>query len=121
MAIRFVDKLVKAARLEPVKKEITLDSGEVVCMWVAPLTAAERDRAKKNARSDDPNAFALQLLISKAKDENNSPLFSAGDLATLRNEVRDADLQSLMLCVLGGSEEDDEALDMKSSISGDEG
>lgn len=114
MPVRFVDKLVKAARLEPVKKEITLDSGEVVCMWVAPLTAAERDRAKKSARSDDPGAFALQLLVSKAKDENDAPLFTAGDLATLRNEVRDADLQKLMLAVLG-VDEDEEATDMKSS------
>ena len=114
MPVRFVDKLVKAARLEPVKKEITLEGGEIVCMWVTPLTAAERDRAKKNARSDDPGAFALQLLVSKAKDENNSPLFSAGDLATLRNEVRDADLQKLMLAVLG-VDEDEEATDMKSA------
>ena len=115
MPVRFVDKLVKAARLEPVKKEITLESGEVVCMWISPLTAAERDRAKKNARSDDPNAFALQLLISKAKDENNSPLFSAGDLATLRNEVRDADLQKLMLAVLGADDDEEEPTDMKST------
>ena len=60
MAGRFIDKLVKAARLDPVKKEITLDNGEEVVMYVTPLTAAERERAKKDARSDDPGAFALQ-------------------------------------------------------------
>ena len=119
MAGRFIDKLKKAARLDPIKKEITLEGGETVVMWVTPLTAAERERAKKDARSDDPNAFALQLLIRKAKDDKGTPLFSPGDVADLKNAVRDADLQSLMLAVLGG-EEGDEDLDMKSSDDGAE-
>ena len=112
---RFIDRLRKAARLEPVKKEIVLASGDEVVMYVTPLTAAERDRARKNARSDDANAFALQLLINKAKDENGSPLFAPGDVAALRNEVRDSDLQSLMLAVLGGDEDEEEDSDMKST------
>jgi hypothetical protein len=118
-ATRFIDKLRKAARLDPVKKEILLDSGEEVVMYVTPLTAAERERAKKDARSDDPNAFALQLLVRKAKDGNGRPLFSPGDAAILKNEVRDSDLQKLMLAVLGADEEDEE-LDMKSSDDGAE-
>ena len=118
MAGRFIDKLKSAARLEPVKKEITLDSGEEVVMYVTPLTAAERERAKKDARSDDPGAFALQLLIRKARNGNNQPLFAPGDTAILKNEVRDSDLQKLMLAVLGADEEDD--LDMKSSSKGAE-
>ena len=119
MAGRFIDKLTKAARLEPVKKEIVLDSGEEVVMWVTPLTAAERERAKKDARSDDPGAFALQLLIRKAKNGNGQPLFAPGDAAVLKNEVRDSDLQKLMLAVLGADEEE-EAFDMKSSSEGTE-
>ena len=119
MAGRFIDKLKKAARLDPVKKEITLEGGDVVVMWVTPLTAAERERAKKDARSDDPNAFALQLLVRKAKDEKGVPLFNQGEIADLKNAVRDSDLQSLMLAVLGG-EEDEEALDMKSTDDGAE-
>ena len=118
-ATRFIDKLRKAARLDPVKKEILLDSGEEVVMYVTPLTAAERERAKKDARSDDPTAFALQLLVRKAKDANGRPLFSPGDAAILKNEVRDSDLQKLMLAVLGADEEDEE-LDMKSSEDGAE-
>ena len=112
-ATRFIDKLKKAARLEPSKKEVMLDNGEEVVMYVTPLTAAERERAKKDARSEDPGAFALQLLIRKAKDENGTPLFAPGDAAVLKNEVRDSDLQKLMLAVLGADEEDE--LDMKSS------
>lgn len=115
MAVRFIDKLVKAARLEPKKKEIELDSGEVVVLWVSPMTAAERDRAKKDARSEDPNAFALQLLIQKAMDEDGRRLFGTGDAATLRNEVRDNDLQKLMMAVLTDEDEEGEELDMKSS------
>ena len=120
MAGRFIDKLKKAARLDPVKKEIKLESNDVVVMWVTPLTASERERAKKDARSDDPNAFALQLLVRKAKDEKGTPLFTQGDIADLKHAIRDADLQSLMLAVLGGEEEDEEALDMKSSDDGAE-
>ena len=119
MAGRFIDKLKKAARLEPVKKEIILDSGEEVVMYVTPLTAAERERAKKDARSEDPGAFALQLLIKKAKDSGGRPLFTPGDAAVLKNEVRDSDLQKLMLAVLGG-DEDEEVLDMKSTDDGAE-
>ena len=111
---RFIDKLVKAANLEPVKKEVTLESGEIVCFWVTPLTAAERERAKKDARSEDAAAFALQLLVRKAKDENGTPLFHQGDIATLKNQVRDGDLQALMLAVIT-SDEEAEPLDMKSA------
>lgn len=116
-ATRFIDKLKKAARLEPSKKTIQLDSGDEVVMYVSPLTAAERERAKKDARSEDAGAFALQLLIKKAKDGNGSPLFTPGDAAVLKNEVRDSDLQKLMLAVLG-VEEDEEEMDMKSSSEG---
>ena len=118
MAGRFIDKLKSAARLEPVKKEIILDNGDEVVMYVTPLTAAERERAKKDARSEDPGAFALQLLIKKAKDSGGRPLFTPGDAAVLKNEVRDSDLQKLMLAVLGADE--DESLDMKSSQQGAE-
>ena len=116
MAGRFIDKLVKAARLDPVKKEVKLSDGTEVVMWVAPMTAAERDRAKKDARSDDPNAFAMQLLLSKAKDSNGTKLFSPADAATLRNQVRDEDLQALMMAVIvDNPAEEEEELDMKSS------
>ena len=117
-ATRFIDKLKKGARLEPTKKEITLDSGDEVVMYVSPLTAAERERAKKDARSEDPGAFALQLLIQKARDSNGRPLFTPGDVAILKNEVRDSDLQKLMLCVLGADDSEEEPLDMKSSSEG---
>ena len=93
MAGRFIDKLRNSARLDPVKKEVILDDGETAVMYVTPLTAAQRERAKKDARSDDPGAFALQLLI-KSNGQQRPPLFNPGDVAILKNEVRDSDLQN---------------------------
>ena len=108
---RAIDRLRKAANLEPTKKQVELSDGTTFEMWVAPLTMAERERAQKNAKSDDANAFALQLLIQKACDENGTKLFSAGEIDVLKNEVKDKDLQSLMLAILT---DDSEPIDPKS-------
>ena len=100
-----LDRLRKAANLEPTKKEVELSDGSVFEMYVSPLTMAERERAQKQAKSDDANAFALQLLIAKAQDENGRKLFSAGEIDVLKNEVKDSDLQTLMLAVINSEEE----------------
>ena len=100
-----LDRLRKAANLEPSKKEVELSDGSVFEMYVSPLTMAERERAQKQAKSDDANAFALQLLIAKAQDENGRKLFSAGEIDVLKNEVKDSDLQTLMLAVINSEEE----------------
>ena len=107
-----LERLKKAANLEPIKKEITLSDGSPFTMYVTPLTMAERERAQRQARSDDTNAFALQLLINKALDENGQRLFKAGEIDILKNEVKDSDLQVLMLAVINA--EEDEAVDPKS-------
>ncbi len=109
---RAIDRLRKAANLEPTKREVELSDGSTFEMYVSPLTMAERERAQKQAKSDDASAFALQLLISKAKDENGKKLFSAGEVDILKNEVKDKDLQSLMLAILDDGEE--EPIDPKS-------
>ena len=41
-----------------------------------------------------------QLPIAKALDENGTKLFSAGEIDVLKNEVKDKDLQALMLAIL---------------------
>ena len=106
-----LDRLRKAANLEPTKKEVELSDGSVFEMYVSPLTMAERERAQRQAKSDDTNAFALQLLIAKAQDENGRKLFNAGEIDVLKNEVKDSDLQNLMLAVINS---DEEMLDPKS-------
>jgi hypothetical protein len=111
-ALSALDRLRKAANLEPTKKAVDLTDGSVFEMWVAPLTMAERERAQKQAKSDDATAFALQLLIDKACDENGNKLFKRGEIDILKNEVKDKDLQSLMLAILT---DDSEELDTKSA------
>ena len=110
--VRAIDRLRKAANLEPSKKSVELSDGSKFDMWVSPLTMAERERAQKQAKSDDANAFALQLLITKALDENGAKLFSAGEIDVLKNEVKDKDLQSLMLAILT-DDTDAEVMDPK--------
>jgi hypothetical protein len=111
--VRAIDRLRKAANLEPSKKTVELSDGSKFEMWVSPLTMAERERAQKQAKSDDANAFALQLLITKALDETGAKLFSAGEIDVLKNEVKDKDLQSLMLAIIM-DDADGEAMDPKS-------
>tara|TARA_Y100000004_G_C8704071_1_gene322951 strand:- start:214 stop:552 length:339 start_codon:yes stop_codon:yes gene_type:complete len=100
MALRAIDRLKKAANLEAVKKTVELSDGTQFEMWVTPLTMAEREKAQKRSGSDDANAFAIQLLVSKAQDSNGERLFNAGEIDVLKNEVKDKDLQALMLAVL---------------------
>ena len=113
MALRAIDRLKKAANLDPAKKEVELSDGTVFEMWVTPLTMAEREKAQRKAKSDDATAFALQLLMSKARDENGKLLFNPGEIDVLKNEVKDKDLQSLMLAVL--TDDSDPDSDMKST------
>ncbi len=101
-----LDRLRKAANLEPNKKEVKLSDGSIFEMYVTPLTMAERERAQKQVRSDDANAFALQLLMNKALDVNGTKLFNAGEIDVLKNEVKDSDLQSLMLAVINSDQEE---------------
>lgn len=102
---RALDRLKKAANLVPVKRVVTLSDGSEFEFYSTPLTMAEREKAQKEAGSDDASAFALQLLVHKAQDENGKRMFSAGEIAELKNDVQDKDLQVLMLALLTGGEE----------------
>ena len=109
--MRAIDRLRKAANLEPTRKEVTLSDGTVFEMWVTPLTLAEKERAQRMAKSDDANEFALRLLLTKAQDETGEKLFQLGEIDVLKNEVRDSDLQKLMLSII---QEEEEQIDPKS-------
>tara|TARA_R100001163_G_scaffold3475_2_gene5127 strand:+ start:531 stop:878 length:348 start_codon:yes stop_codon:yes gene_type:complete len=108
--MRAIDRLRKAANLEATKKEVTLSDGTAFEMWVTPLTLAEKERAQRMAKSDDANEFALRLLLTKAQDETGEKLFQIGEIDVLKNEVRDSDLQKLMLSII---QEEEEPLDPK--------
>ena len=113
--MRPIDKLKKAANLELTKRVVKLGNGDEFEMWATNLTMAERDKAQKQAGSEEANSFAIQLLLQKAKDELGAPLFAPGELAILKNEVEDADLQNLMLAVIQRQEAAGPALDTKSA------
>ena len=108
--ISALDRLKKAANLVPTRKVVMLSNGEEFEFYRTPLTMAERECAQKGTK-DDVNAFALQLLVQKAMDDTGKRLFQAGQIAELKNEVRDADLQALMVAVI--SDESDEEVDLK--------
>ena len=101
-SLRALDRLKKAANLTPVKRIVVLSNGDEFVFWSTPLTMAERERAQKQANSDDAAQYALQLLVNKATDENGQRMFKAGELAELKNEVRDEDLQQLMVALITG-------------------
>ena len=106
-----LDRLKKAANFTPSKRVVKLNDGTEFEMYVTPLTMSERERAQKMPGGDDANGFGLNLLVNKAMDENGQRLFQAGQIAELREEVRDDDIQKLILGVI----QEDEQLDMKSA------
>jgi hypothetical protein len=110
-------RLKKAANLAPTKRAVTLTDGSVFEFYSAPLTMAERERAQKMPGGDDTNGFAVNLLVTKAVDDTGKRLFAAGEIAELKEEVLDADLQGMMLAILTNPE-DAEQLDMKSIKEG---
>jgi len=113
--IRAIDRLRKAANFEPIKQEIVLADGDEFVFYASPLTAAEREKAQKDSKSDSANDFAMQLLIAKALDENGDKLFRAGDIPALKREVEDEDLQKMILCVLKPRGSEDAEPDAKSN------
>lgn len=106
-------RLKKAASLQPIKRVVTLNDGSEFVFYATALTMAERERAQKMPGGDEPNGFALNLLVTKAQDDTGQRLFQAGEIAELKNEVMDADLQALMLAIITNPEEQE--TDMKST------
>ncbi len=99
---RALDRLKKAANLVPIQRIVTLSNGDEFEFWSTPLTMAEREKAQKAAKSDDINLLALQLLVAKALDADGQRMFTAGEIAELKNDVRDEDLQAMMVALITG-------------------
>jgi len=113
-SLRAIDRLRKAANFEPIKQEVLLTNGDEFIFYVTPLTAAEREKAQKDAKSDNASDFAMQLLVAKALDENGEKLFRPGDIPVLKRDILDEDLQKLILCALRPNSEDEAEADSKS-------
>ena len=106
--MRAIDRLKAAVHMQPEKKSVELPDGSDFEFYMTPLTLAQRKRAQKQAKSDDATDFALQLLINVARDENSAPLFTAGDLAEMRNSLPAQLVDKLMLVILGAVDEDED-------------
>lgn len=116
MAGSALARLKKGANFTPTKRTVKLADGSVFEFYAAPLNMAERELAQSMPGGDDANGFALNLLVNKALDDNGQRLFSAGEIAELKNEVLDSDLQAMMLAVIQNPEE--KQTDMKSTEKG---
>ena len=106
-----LDRLKKSVSMKPQRRAIDLPDGSEFEFYMTPLTLAERGRAQKQAKTDDATDFALQLLVSKAKDANGAPLFNQGEIADLRNMLPASVVEGLMLQLIGEPEEEEEAVD----------
>lgn len=102
-----LDQLKAAANLRPKKKVVVLNNGDEFVFWHKPLTLAQRDRARENAKDDSVTSLAIKLVIEMATDENNVLLFTPGDESQLRHFVRDSDLQKIMVALMNEREDDD--------------
>ena len=113
--MRAIDRLLKVAGTDrKIFKEVEI-KGEDFSFWMKPLTIAEQQSAQKQAKSDDANDFAIQLLIKKAMDENGAPMFQADAGPMLRNSIEKAEVEKLLLALIREDEEEGPELDLKSS------
>ena len=116
-----LDRMKKAVSMKPQRRATELPDGSELEWFMTPLTLAERARAQKQAKTDDASDFALQLLVSKAKDQNGIPMFNAGDIAELRNELPASLVEALMLQLIAEEQqEEEEEVTSKSTEDGAE-
>ena len=82
------------------KHDVKQDDEGILTVYWHPLTIAERESIQKKTSSDDPNEFALNLMIEKALDKDGTRLFQDGDKASLRREVEANILQEIQLAMI---------------------
>ena len=91
---RAIDKLKKAFSVTE-RSSYSIFKGEdlILKIYWTPITIADRDKINNtlqamNKGSDDGSLdFALQVIVTKAQDEDGKRLFSDGDTASLKREL----------------------------------
>lgn len=91
---RAIEKLKKAFSVEE-RSSYSIFNGDdlVLKIYWTPITIADRDAINNtlkamNKSSDDGSLdFALQVIVTKAQDEDGRRLFTEGDTASLKREV----------------------------------
>ena len=99
------------------KHDVKKDDEIIFTVYWHPLTIAEREAIQKKTTSEDPNEFALNLMIEKALDKDGVRLFQDGDKASLRREIEASILEEIQLAMVnaGADKEVKEAkADLKS-------
>ena len=117
LGMRALDRLKASVAMKATRRSVELPNGETFDFFSKPVTLAQRARAQKQAGNDNATDFALQLLVMMAEDENGAKLFSAGEIAELRNELPASVVEALMLQLLQDADPEEEAADPKSSSS----
>ena len=78
-----------------------IKNGKIVfSVYWHPLTIAERESITKKSITNDPNDFALALMIEKALDKDGNRIFQDGDKASLRREVEANILNEIQLAMI---------------------
>ena len=72
----------------------------ILSIYWHPLSIAEREAIQKKSITEDPNEFALNLMIEKALDKDGNRIFQDGDKASLRREVEANILQEIQLAMI---------------------
>ena len=80
--------------------DVIKDDKIIFSVYWHPLTIAERESITKKSDANDPNDFALALMITKALDKNGDRHFQDGDKAALRREVEANILQEIQLAMI---------------------
>ena len=118
---RAIDKLKEAFCIDNRSRYIIKKEDVVILeIYWKPLTIADRESIFKTliglnkANDTESLEYALQVIMSKAEDENGNKLFSEGERASLRREIPLAVLTDLML-KMQGVEEGVDAVNSKST------
>jgi len=82
------------------KHDVKKNKEVILTVYWHPLTIAERESITKKSDNNDPNDFALALMIEKALDKDGGRLFQDGDKASLRREVEANVLQEIQLAMI---------------------
>ena len=98
---RAVDLLRNKFGVSQLYKHDVIKNNEVIfSVYWHPLTLAERESITKKSDTNDPNDFALTLMIQKSLDKDGARLFQDGDKASLRREVEANILQEIQLAMI---------------------
>jgi len=80
--------------------DVIKDGNIIFSVYWHPLTIAERESITRKSDTNDPNDFALALMIEKSLDEDGKRIFQDGDKASLRREVEANILQEIQLAMI---------------------